>query len=200
MVAQRSLLSVAMGISALVALSAAAVAVMALLQARSSWVMFGFEAVVLVAAVLGVQIGRGRSGDGPSLGLLCVAGTVAVGSAFAYIGGGRILFGVDIKMLVAARAVAAAMLVGVAACLVLARAPSSARPVFVKGALLGVAMLAVLAGVWKARGWIGGIGDVGQLAVGVVVFAVMVALLAASVHLLVKAFDSGSRDASTPGA
>jgi hypothetical protein len=179
------------GICAAIACSALAAGVMAVVQPRASWVMFGFEAVVLVSAVLGALLGRGKFRDGPSLGLLCVAGAIVVASAFGYLGGGRTLFGTDVRTLTLARAAAGAALVGVAAWLVLSRAPGATLPRFTKGAALSLGVIALLAGLWKGQRWIGSLNDVGQLAVGMVAFALITALLAASIHMLVRAFQAG---------
>lgn len=179
------------GVCALVAVSALVVGVLALVQPRASWFMFGFEGVVLVSAVLGALLARGRYPEGPSLGLLSVAGAILVGSAFGYLAGGRTLFGVDVRMLSAGRALAALVLVGTSAWIVLSRAPRVSLPRFSKGAVLALCVLALLAALWKGRGWIGSLGDVGQLAVGMGAFVLITGLMAASVHLLVRAFQAG---------
>jgi hypothetical protein len=110
-------------------MSAWYVAALSLVQPRASWVLFGFEIVVLVAAVLGFRIGRGKHNDGPALGLLCVAGAIAVASAFGFLGSGRVLSlpslgftrDVSLKPYLFGRAAAAAILAGAAAWIVLAR-------------------------------------------------------------------------------
>ena len=182
-------------VSGVVALSAIAGASMAVLQPRASWVMFGFESVVTTAAVLGVLIGRGRYADGPALGLLCVAGTILVGSGFGYLGGGRTLFGINLTPFLLARAAAAGLLVLAAAWIVLARDPKATLPPFIRGAAFGAGVPIVLITLWKMRASIGTIPDMAQVAIAIVVFVLVTGLIATSVQLLVKAFDAGVRRA-----
>lgn len=197
MPAQRGILAAVLVVSSLVGATAAAAAGMALLQARPSWVMFGFESVVLTAAVIGFLIGRGRYADGRAIGLLCVAGTFLVGSIFGYIGGGRMLFGVDLKPLLAFRGLAAAALVASAAWTVLSQNPRATLPPFIRGSLFGIAVPVILIIVWKFRGSLASLPDMVQVAIAMVVFGLVTGLLAATVQLLVKAFDAGIRHAES---
>lgn len=178
-------------LSAGVGLSAVGVAAMAVLQPRPSWVMFGFEFVVLVAASLGLLIGRGRFKDGPALGLVCVAGTIAVGSLFGYLGGGRVLFGQDIRMLFLARVACALALSAVAGWVVLARDPRATIPPFLRGLALGLPVPIVIGAAWYSRGRLGNLPDMATALLAIALFCVVTVLLAASTQLVVKAFRIG---------
>jgi hypothetical protein len=79
----RTLTLVLSGATALHTLSMAAFALLAI--SKPIWILLGFEVVVLVAAVIGIQIGRGRFREGQGLSAICVAGTIAVSSFLAWL-------------------------------------------------------------------------------------------------------------------
>src|SRR3954465_10295691 len=60
-----------------------------MISVKPIWLMFGFEIVIAVATVLGLQFALGRYQDGQGLALACVAGTIAVGSVLGWIGAQR---------------------------------------------------------------------------------------------------------------
>lgn len=195
----KAILTLTLIVSAIVGVSAIGVGVTALLQPRASWVMFGFEVVILVAATLGVLLARGRFGDGPALGLVSIAATIFIGSVFGYLGGGRTLFSVDLKPLLLARLVAALLLAAAAGWIVLSRDWKATLPPFIRGCAFGLPIPALLFVLWKFRATLGGLSDALQLGLAIVVFSLITGLLAASVQFLIKAFDIGTRraDAAT---
>ncbi len=196
----KGILLLVLGVCAVVALSALGVGALAVLQPRPSWVMFGFEVIVLVAGVLGVQMGRGRHADGPALGLACIAGTILIGTAFGYLAGGRVLFSTDMRPLVLARAAAAIALACAAGWIVLSRDLKATLPPFIRGLAFGLPIPILLLVVWKLRGTMAGMSDAAQLGLAIVIFALITGLLAASVQFIVKAFDLGMKRADSATA
>src|SRR5436189_5413138 len=57
-----------------------------LLVATPVWVLFGFELVIAIACVTGLQFAAGKYQDGQGLAMACVAGTIAVGSFLGWLG------------------------------------------------------------------------------------------------------------------
>ncbi len=168
---------------------------------RPSWALFGFEAVVAVAAVLGVLMGRGRYSDGPGLGLACVAGTILVGSALGWAGAGKVLLGVSLKPVLGGRALASLAIASVGAWCVLARNPRSIRlalfgAILIAPIVLGVGAAMTPAGrrlLDKAMAASPGTQFIG--AVGG--FTVVAVLLSAGTHLLIRAFEMGRPDSTS---
>lgn len=184
-------------VSVAVACSALAGAVLALTaNARPGWALFGFEVVIGVSCVFGVQFGRGRYRHAPGMALACVAGSVLVGSVLGYMSlQPPTLGGVGLQPFLAARVLAAGLIAASGAVCVLSRHPNSWRLAIV-GALLGapVVMAGAIAVIPALRGLaapLAGIGPMGQLAVGVGLFVVLGGLLCASAHLLIRAFELG---------
>lgn len=194
------LLSLMLGwVIALSALIGAATALAPLLTAdqRPAWVLFGFELTVLSAGVVGIMFGRGRFSDAPGLALACVAGTVLAASALGWQGAGRQVAGVSLTPFLLARvALAAALGLAAAAC-VLSRAPGGkAWRLAILGAVFGVPVVVAAAAlvhpagrhaIESALGTSAGV----HAAVGVAAFLVFGGLLSASVHLVVQAFEMG---------
>lgn len=192
-------------LSAAVGLGALAGAVLALsANARPAWALFGFEVVIAVSCVFGVQFGRGRYRDAPGLALACVACSVFVGSVLGYLSlQPPVLGGVVLKPFLAARVLAAALIAGAGAACVLSRHPRSWR-LAITGSLLGAPVVAAGAiGVVPSLRGLGaplaGLGPMAQLGVGVVLFVVLGALLCASAHLIIRAFELGRPENFAPG-
>ena len=194
MMGQRALLNTVLAVSALVAISAVLGIVAAFLPASTAWFFLGFEVVTLFAAAFGVLIGRGKFAEGVALGLLCVAGAILSAGLFGYLGAGRVLpIGsrqIGLGGLLAARLGAGLVLAGCAAWVVLGVRPAKSVPLLIKGVACGVPALALVWAAWSFRGKIAGMG-LSQVVLalgGAVVGAVVIGLLAAAVHLAIKAF------------
>lgn len=196
----KAILLFVLALSGVVALSAAGVGIASLLQDRASWVMFAFELVVAIAGILGVMIGRGRFADGPALGVAAIAGTVLLGSLFGYLGGGRLLYGVDMRPLLYARAAAALLLGAAAGWIVVSRDLKATLPLLVRGLSFALPIPLGLFAYWKFRGRIAGISDAAQLGIAIIGFALFTGLLAASVQFIFKAFEIGTRRAEEANA
>ncbi|MFN0133914.1 MAG: hypothetical protein ACKVW3_15465 [Phycisphaerales bacterium] len=200
----RSILLAALVGCCLTLLSALVVATLALLTPvltkgqPISWFLFGFEVVVIVATVLGILLSRGKWNHGLGLGFLSIGGTIFLASAMGWQGANRLLVGQSLTPLLLARTAVAGLLTLIAINAVLSRRPQ-AWPRAILGAALGLPVLA-LAGAFvvpAARQKLLGalptnLGITIILAVGG--FIVFTALLAASVQILVGAFQSALRD------
>ncbi|MEX2219175.1 MAG: hypothetical protein WD749_10510 [Phycisphaerales bacterium] len=186
-------LSAALLLSAVVSASLALLGPVLSTPAQVSWVLVGFEAIVIVAAVFGVLFGRGRFEESPAMALACIAGTVLLASALGWQGANRALLGVSLTPLLAGRALAAGVLGAAAAACILGPHPRAWRR-----ALLGAAMTApaLLVGAAVVTGSgrrvidaLLGQSPVQQMAVTVAGALVVGGLLAAGAHLVIRAFE-----------
>jgi hypothetical protein len=186
-----------------VLLSALAGATLALLApvlspgAKASWVLFGFEVVVVVAAALGILFGRGRFGEAPGLALACVAGTILIASLLGWQASGRTLMGRSLTPLLAWRAVASLALAAAAALCVLSRDPRAVRRAGL-GAVMVLPAVLVVAGALTRPGRRILSAAVGQNPVQQVLVCTMGGLVvgglfAAGGHQLIRAFEMGRR-------
>ena len=195
----RLLLVLAQVICAAVVLSALGVAAATIISRPVPWFLLGFELVMVVAGCTGFQTARGRHPQGPALALICVAGIIAAGSFLGYLGAGRKLMGVNLKVFVLARVAAGGFLAVVAAWLVLSRRPGKSIPLIGRGILFGVVAAAIAGAIWFGWAATGGLGEVLRLVLGVVLSAVSLGFIAASVHCLIRAFEFGRLSAEESG-
>ena len=191
---------------ATIALSAMVGIAMSLLAAAPLWFFLGFEVVAIAACIFGVLLAIGRFSDGPALGLLCVVGTVAIGSVLGDIStqlanpiGGPVLrtFGtgglvqIPITAFMALRLVGAGIIGLCAAWTVLHRRPAESLKSLALGLGLGLATLVILAVGWKARAPLASLGSFASI-VGLFLVGILgLGLLAGSVHYTVRAFEFG---------
>lgn len=182
-------------LSGLVGLSAVTTACLAVFNpAGSAWFMLGFELCVLLAAVFGVLSGLGRFKKDVAMIWSCVAGCVAVSSFVGALSAGRKLFDVGLEPWMAARFAAAGVFVLTALFEATRAQAGRAWPLLLRGALCLLPVLVVAAALY--RGWgsaqlanLNGLVRVLLFGIGFVLFG---ALLAAGIHLTLKAFDVGS--------
>jgi len=181
-------------LAGLVGLSAVTTAGLAVLNpAGPAWFMLGFELCVLLATVFGVLTALGRFQQGVAMIWICIAGCVAVASFVGALSAGRKLFDIGLEPWVAARFAAAGVFV-LAALFEATRAQAGrAWPLLLKGASCLLPVLVVAAALY--RGWgtaqlanLNGLVRILILGVGFVLFG---ALLAAGIHLTLKAFEIG---------
>jgi hypothetical protein len=188
----RSFLNIAIILGCLVLGSGALVAAAAISNSvagagwRPSWFLFGFELVITLAGVLCLRLGRGKYGS-PGLGLLCVAGTVAAGTLFGYLGAGRTVWGIDLKPLLAARGALALALLALAGAIQLHGEPVRVR-FLVKGIIFAIPALALPAIAYALRNSAANWPEVIRLALLMVGFVAVIGFIAASVEFLVRAF------------
>jgi hypothetical protein len=189
---------------AAVGLSAAAFGIAALfIGEKPFWMIVGFEIVTVVASVLGVMFARGRFQDGQGLALACVAGCFGAGAFLAWLSvQGRIqVKGSDATIglngWLMARLAAAAVLAAIGAFAVLRRNPASVGYV-IRAMLTGGPVVLGAALVFMARGSLAGALQgvpawLLSIAVGVLGIGA-VALLSASGHCLIRAFEMGRQE------
>lgn len=190
-------------ISLAVLVSALVLAAVSLLgTVRPTWLLFGFECVVLVAGVLGLIAARGRFREGPGLALACVGGTILVASFLGWLAvrGELPLKGtsVSLKGWLAGRVAAGLMLGMLGGLTVLARNPESWKYILralVAGLPLGAMGIAAVALRGRLVDLISGLPGI----LGVVVWALLAVLagisLCAAVHCTIRAFELGRGEA-----
>lgn len=200
-------ISLAVFLSALAGAGVAVLLPLVVEGQRTALALFGFEIVVAIAAILGLFIGFSRScnfGNAPGMALLCVGGTIFAGSVLGWQGAGRQLAGTSLTPFMGLRVLAGFAILGLAGAVVLGRSQQGAkvwRPAII-GCLLGLPVL-VAAGAMvhpRTRGMLTGIGgssgddvlfQAGAALLAMIVFG---GLLAASVHLVIGAFDRAIGD------
>jgi hypothetical protein len=117
-----------------------------------------------------------------------------VGSVLGYLGSGRNVSGVGLKPFLMVRLLLGAGIGIAGAWIVLARRPGVAVPRLVKGVLVGLPLPILGAVLWAARARLAALPEMARIGGAVVLFVVVTALLAASVDLIVRAFETGRRD------
>lgn len=152
-----------------------------------------FGVVMLVSSGFLAWVGRGRVKEGPAIALLCVAGAVVCGAVFAFVSTGQPPSGItrDVPTLVSLAI--GGVIVAIAALDVLMRRPAESLPRLVKGVIIGIPLIVVLA-LWQ-RGIVGSV--MSQLGMSlsfagyVLLLIVSIGLAAASGHQLIRAFQIG---------
>jgi hypothetical protein len=202
----RFLILLVVGLSALLAASATVLGLAAVAMAeKPAWALFGFELVILVAAAMGVLFGVGRFRDAPAMALVCIAGTIFAAailgwaSVAASVGEAKTLARIPLTPLMASRVLAAAALAAVAAYCVLSRTREAWRTALL-GALLGSPAVAVGAALVNPSSRQSVAAVLTSPWGAVIAFIVLGALLAASIHLLIRGFEIGSMETKEPAA
>lgn len=168
------------------------------------WGLFGFEAVTLVAAGLGVLVGLGRPREAPALSAACIGATVFAAATLgrfsaivtrsdSTFSGGQAVTRLLRDPMFDGRLVAAAVLMLIAVMLAFGTDRRSWRK-FVTGIVLAVPVVA--AGAWLAgpgKSWLlegetAG-GSMVRVLVGVFGGLALTLMAAASVHQTVRAFE-----------
>lgn len=199
-----------LAISALVALTMVGGVAAALFGfPKIVWGFLGFEAVGLIAAVMGVLAGLGRFRDGFGLALVCIAGTIVAGALFGLYLDARVNATTPeamrlVRGLIVFRGLAAVALAALAAIAVLARDRRS-WGLLIRGAIVTAPVLAVLAWVAKTRGAPlttpieGVMAPVRTIAV-VLGGLVLMVLFSVGAHLCIRAFEITRPDDRPNGA
>jgi len=165
---------------------------------RPTWMLFGFEMVVILTGVLGLLAARGRFREGPGMAMACIGGTIALASFLGWVGirGELPLKASTVSMTgwLGARLAAGALLTLVGAASVLGRNPRSLG--YIVRAGIAAAPLAALgaAGVLYRGRLVDAISGLPGF-LGVVVWALLgvtcaVAVCAAA-HCTIRAFELG---------
>ena len=187
-------------LSIVLAFSAAAGAIGAALAAPSAWFTIVFEALVLLAAGFGVQIGLSRGPrHGLALAVLCIAGVIAVASVLGYAGLGqtRQIWGSSARPFLFGRLALAGIFGLAAAGVAIQPAMHRALPRLLLGLALiaPVAAFAALMSLGTLRPWLSTLGSGPKAIAAVVGFIACTALLAAGTQLIFSAFALAARAA-----
>lgn len=180
-------------LSAAVLVSAAGGGVLAVLAPRPYWAWLGFEVVVGVACVQGLLFAGGRFRDAPALALACVAGGVFLASLLGRLSVLASVSGLAKDPWTLGRVLAAGLVGGSAAWLVLSRNPRSLG-YLVRGVLCGVVPAGAAAyalGPWRGLVPVGSLHPALVWGGGLVLGIVVGGLFCASVHCLIRAFEMG---------
>jgi len=170
------------------------------------YLALGFEATLILAGCFGVLTGLGRFRDGPGLATLCVGGAVFVCGTLSeptlvprLLGRGgapSVVMGVDMVMLAVARVMCGLALIALAAVIVLVRRPKASMGLVIRGALVGLPVVAAmaLAGSGTVRGFVAGLQPVIVVPLIVVGVLVLGACLSVSIHCFIRSFEMGREE------
>jgi hypothetical protein len=203
----KHLLALTLVLSGATFLHALALIAFAFLAAdRPIWILFGFEVVVLVSAVLGLQFARGKYQEAQGLGAACIGGTIALCSFLAWLAASKVTFSfaagaLIIKSYLITRAAVGAWFFLLAAFAVLTRNPLSFA--YLKRAVIaGAILVAAAAATFKFRGaissWLASTpGGIQAVAIG---FMMLVAgvLICITGHCTIRAFELGRDPSESP--
>lgn len=161
-----------------------------------------FGVVMVVASGFLGWVGRGRVIEGPAIALLCVAGAVMCCAVFAFVSTGRPPSGIARDVPTLASLAIGGLLTVIAALDILLRRPAESLPRLVKGVLIGIPLLIVIA-LWQSGIVARVMGHLGMslaFAGYVLLLIVSIGLAAASGHQLIRAFQIGvdAADAKKP--
>lgn len=171
-----------------------------------------FEFVVLLAAAMGVLTGLGKLKSGPAMSMLCTGGVVFAGAVLSEPrlvarvlqggSGGAATGGVDLTPWVIARVICGLGLCGLAALTLLLRRPGVSFPLLVRGTLLGLPVLAVLAALLidRTRAMLADLSPIPSALLAVFGCLLMVALVSVSAHCIIRAFEVGIQAGRDPDA
>ena len=177
-------------------------------DAKPVFTLVGFETIAMISGVVGVLVATGRLKEGPALAFAMIAGVVFAGTVLGYLSAtgqrdflrpnGK-LGSIPMGLWLHGRVLATLALGAVATLMVLTRDRRSIG-LFIRGVICGVPVLLLLLALWKfglGGGGQHGNGEVVRI-VGVLVGGVLaLALISASGHYLIRAFEV-SRDPLPP--
>ena len=178
-------------------------------DAKPVFTLVGFEVVALVSGVLGVLVATGRLKEGPALAFAMIAGVVFAGTVLGYLSAtgqrdflrpnGK-LGSIPMGLWLHGRVIATLVLGAVAAMMVLTRDRRSLG-LFVRGVVCGVPVVLMLLAAWKfglgGGGTQQGSGEVIRIVGALVGGVLSLALISASGHYIIRAFEV-SRDPLPP--
>jgi len=184
----RRLTAVLSGVIALSSFALIAGAVTA--SPKPAWFVVMFEAMVLVGCAFGVLFGLGRFRMAPQMTILCVLGTVLVGTTFGPVSVRWSLHGYSLFPLIIGRAVLVLVLGATAAVVALGDNREAWRRTGKGVGLLAGFLLGSAAGWWVLvrSGLTNSVHGVLVVAFSIVLYLILTGLLAGAVHLIITAF------------
>ena len=164
-------------------------------EPKPAWFFIMFEVVGAPAGVFAVLLAAGRVRGSPAMSLACIGGTIFV---VAVLGGLAIQWNVAGIPLLVPEAIRAgiALMFGLCSVYVALGSDSAARRVFIRGLALAVVFAMLAAGGWwglRPGGPVHALPAFAVTLVATVLYLVLTAALAASVHLIVRAFTMPRR-------
>jgi len=187
-------------LSCAVALQSLAMIAFAFLAAsKPIWILFGFECVVVVAAVFGLMYARGRPDSGRGLAGASIGGTVLLCSGLAWLAVAKLSFTnpsapMVVKMYLLTRLAVAAWFGFVGAWWVLARSRASIP--YLKSVAIGIGVVLLVGGALLAfrsplKGLLATMLDLvrtSAMAIGLILAGVMLCHIG---HNTIRAFECG---------
>lgn len=194
----------------LVALAAALTAMV--ITARSgAWLTFAFQGTVIVAATLGAFMGLLKKfTDAPSIGAICIAGTLFVAGFLGYYAAGgsiafRALLSGDLNAfntgelpdwVLFTDVLASGVITAIAGLFALGRDPKESWKQLAIGVALGAPVIIGAAIIYKAHliQRIGSLNMIVSTLIAMALFILVIGLISASVNAFIKAFSAGLDD------
>ncbi len=168
-------------------------------RADPGWFLLGFEGLALVGALFAVLVGLGKFRHGPALAMLCVAGTILVGTVLGYTADRATYRGIQAHPISAARLGASALMFLLAGVTVWARRPAPSIRALVTGSVLGAIALGVM-GAWAFTPLSASLAAVHPMVRTLALLfggLIVVGLLSASAHYGIRSLEHGREEAST---
>ncbi len=176
---------------------------------KPAWMIFGFEIVSMVAGVMGILLAVGRFQEGQGMTLACVAATTAVAAFLAWLSvpAGLEINGrnepLNLTNWLFAREGASVLLGGIAAFAVLSRDRRSLS-YLTKSIITGAPVLALAGGAFVGRHSLGPMLAAMPVWLSMLLACIMgvilVGLLSACGHCLIRAFEMGRIEGKQPNA
>lgn len=157
---------------------------------RPAWFPFAFEGVAALAAVIGCLVATGRMGGAAPLALACVAGAIGVAAIIAYYTARTSFTGVDLRVWALVRFLGAAGICCTSVTIAIWPTLGRSLPRLAMGGLAGLLAIGLLGALWFGRVQLGTMHELVRIIIGGVAFVAIIALVSASVHLLIGAFES----------
>lgn len=191
---QTKLRQATLALSAVLGASAIGLAILA--ATASAWFVLGFEAVVLINAVIGLLFGRGRFPQAPAMTLALIAGGVGLCSGLAYLStsaAGYQVGPLSMTLVLAAR-LALAGLFGLGAVAAVLGASGAAWARVALGTVLVLAPSVAVAAAFSDVGEpltrrISAMGPAVAVGIAAAAFLVWVGLVSAGGHMIITSFE-----------